>query len=42
MGPFYGNKIRSGEINDKTGEAWVLKDVPSLWRSKTKKWLEDN
>lgn len=42
MGAFYGNKIRNGELNPKTGEAWMLKDVPSFWRNKTENWLEDN
>lgn len=39
MGAFYGNKIRSGEINPKTGSVWELKDVPSLWKTKTEQWL---
>lgn len=40
MGAFYGSKIRDGEINTKTGKAWVLKDVPTFWRQKAKMWLE--
>ncbi len=39
MGAFYGNKIRNREINLKTGKAWKLEDVPSLWREKTEQWL---
>ena len=40
MGAFYGKKIRDKEINPRTGEAWKLEDVPSLWRKKTEGWLE--
>lgn len=39
MGAFYGNKIRNGVINSKTGKGWALEDVPSLWRTKTESWL---
>ncbi len=42
MGTFYGNKIRNEEINSRTGEAWKLDDVPSLWKAKTEKWLLNN
>ena len=42
MGKFYGMKIKNGEINPKTGEAWVIADVPRLWRKATEKWLEEN
>lgn len=42
MGKFYGVKIRDGEINPRTGSAWVLEDVPKLWRKATEKWLADN
>lgn len=42
MGAFYGNKIRNNEMNPKTGTAWKLQDVPSLWKIKTEKWLSDN
>lgn len=41
MGEFYGRKIRSGEINPKTGKAWALEDVPAYWREKSEKWLRD-
>jgi len=40
MGAFYGKKIRNKETNSKTGAAWELADVPSLWRKKTEEWLE--
>lgn len=39
MGAFYGNKIRNKEVNPKTGTAWKLQDVPSLWKAKTEQWL---
>ena len=42
MGAFYGSKIRKGEINPKTGEAWKLEDIPFLWKMKTEAWLKDN
>ena len=42
MGKFYGVKIRDGEINPRTGAAWVIDDVPKLWRKATEKWLADN
>lgn len=42
MGRFYGTKIKSGEINPKTGEAWKLADVPKLWKAATEAWLEAN
>lgn len=42
MGRFYGLKIKRMEINPKTGEVWLLEDVPTLWKNATRKWLEDN
>lgn len=42
MGRFYGTKIKHGEINPKTGEAWKLDDVPALWKNATQKWLNEN
>lgn len=42
MGEFYGTKIKEGEKNTKTGEAWTMEDVPVFWREKTKAWLEEN
>ena len=42
MARFYGTKILHEEINPKTGRAWVLSDVPKLWRAATAAWLEDN
>ncbi|GFI47812.1 hypothetical protein IMSAGC019_03138 [Lachnospiraceae bacterium] len=41
MGAFYGSKILNGETNPKTGKVWKLEDVPSLWKPKAEKWLED-
>ena len=40
MGAFYGQKIRNKENNPKTGAAWKLEDVPSLWKKKTEDWLK--
>ena len=42
MARFYGTKILNGEINPKTGAAWVLADVPRLWRSATAAWIEEH
>lgn len=42
MGSFYGSKIHNKVINPKTGEAWKLEDVPSLWKKKTEEWLNQN
>lgn len=42
MGRFYGLKIKNGEINPKTSAAWVLEDVPRLWRNATAAWLAAN
>ena len=42
MGRFYGLEIKNGEINPKTGAAWVLADVPKLWRDATAAWLAAN
>ena len=42
MGRFYGTKIKHGDINLKTGEAWILNDVPALWKNATQRWLNEN
>lgn len=42
MARFYGTKILEGEINQRTGEAWKLEDVPTRWRVATAAWLEAN
>jgi hypothetical protein len=42
MGAFYGNKIKSGEINTKTGKAWTLENVPVYWKSGVEEWLKMN
>lgn len=34
MGRFYGERIKSEEI--------TLDDVPKLWQTATKKWMEKN
>lgn len=40
MGAFYGNKIKNMELNQKTGKAWTLEDVPVFWKAKTERWLK--
>ena len=42
MAAFYGTKILHGDVNPKTGSAWVIADVPKLWRNATAAWLEAN
>lgn len=42
MGRFYGLKIKNGEINPRTGAAWVIADVPRLWKAATEAWLQAN
>jgi len=42
MAKFYGTKIKNGEINPKTDEAWTLEDVPKLWRNAIAAWLAAN
>ena len=42
MAAFYGTKILHGEINPKTEEAWVINDVPKLWRTATTTWLNNH
>jgi hypothetical protein len=42
MGAFYGTKIKAGEINPKTGNAWTIDDVPKLFKKSTQKWLDEN
>lgn len=42
MARFYGTKIKNGEINQKTGEAWTIGDVPKMWKAATIAWLEAN
>lgn len=37
---FYVDKIQNEIINEKTGNAWTLEDVPRLWRKKVEKALE--
>ena len=42
MGAFYGTKVISKEINEKTGKPWTIEDVPSLWKKKTQEWISAN
>lgn len=37
---FYAEKILKGIINPNTGKAWIVEDVPKLWRAKVAKELE--
>lgn len=37
---FYVEKIQAKVVNSNTGEAWVIEDVPKLWRAKVRKALE--
>lgn len=41
MGAYYGNKIKTGQINPVTEKAWTLSDVPDFWRDKTEAWLSE-
>lgn len=40
MVKFYADKIKNGAINQNTGVAWTLEDVPKPWRMKMTKELE--
>lgn len=40
MVAYYVAKIQNGEINSKTGQAWIVQDVPKLWRKKVQTVLE--
>lgn len=42
MGRFYGIKIKNGEINSRTENAWSLDDVPKLWKVQVASWLSEN
>ena len=42
MAKLFLNKIKSGEINSATGDAWKLEDVPMLWRAEVEAMLEQN
>ncbi len=41
MVKFYADKIRSGAINQNTGEEWTLEDIPKIWRVKVEKELKE-
>ena len=40
MVKFYADKIKTGVINQNTGGAWKVEDVPKMWRAKVAKELE--
>lgn len=40
MVKIYVRKIREKAINPKTGEVWVVDDVPEKWRASVAKALE--
>lgn len=40
MAKLFLAKIKSGEINPTTGEAWKLEDVPMLWRFEVQAIIE--
>ena len=42
MGAFYGIKVLTGETNEDTGKAWVIKDVPKLWQKATKAYISEH
>lgn len=42
MGEWYGKKILNKVINPKTDRAWVIDDVPKLWKPRTIAWLEQH
>lgn len=37
---FYVDKIKNEAINEKTGKAWAIDDVPKLWKKKVEKRLD--
>lgn len=39
---FYADKILSESINQTTGKAWIIEDVPKPWRKKVEKELQPN
>ncbi len=41
MVKFYADKIKSGTINQTTGVAWTVEDVPKVWRVKVEKELKE-
>lgn len=40
MVKFYADKIKTGVINQNTGVAWTVEDVPKPWRTKVEKELK--
>lgn len=39
MAKVYYRKISEGQINNKTGQAWKLEDVPERWREAVRNLL---
>ena len=40
MAKIYFRKIKDGELNLATGEAWCIDDVPKTWRKAVQKLLD--
>lgn len=40
MAKLFLAKIKSGEINPTTGEAWQINDVPALWQQEVQELLD--
>lgn len=40
IGEYYGTFIIDGTINEKTGEAWKIEDVPERFRPQTQAWVD--
>lgn len=40
MVKFYADKIRNGVLNQNTGVAWTVEDVPKVWQAKVQKELD--
>ncbi len=41
MAKLYYNKITNQETNPETGKAWVLEDVPQMWRAQVEEMLNE-
>lgn len=42
MAYFYGYRIVHGITNPKTGQPWVIEDVPAKWVDATETWIEEH
>lgn len=40
MAKLYYRKIKNGDINHMTGEAWSIEDVPVLWKAEVQEMLD--